>query len=82
MGPLGTEREVSNNLPAIVGTPIEEIDTPCLLLDLDAFERNVLKTGRFMKENGLRHRAHAKTHKLSDIAIYQMEHGGACGICC
>jgi 3-hydroxy-D-aspartate aldolase len=71
-----------NNIPARVGMPVEEVDTPCLMVDLDAFERNVDKLGRFMKENGLRHRAHAKTHKSSDIATVQIERGGACGVCC
>ena len=71
-----------NNVPASVGMAVEDIDTPCLMVDLDAFERNVETMGRFMKENGLRHRAHAKTHKSSDIAIQQIERGGACGVCC
>ncbi len=71
-----------NNVPASVGMPIEEVDTPCLMVDLDAFERNVEKMGGFMKANGLRHRAHAKTHKSSDIATVQIERGGACGVCC
>jgi len=31
---------------------------------------------------GVRLRAHAKTHKSADIAKYQIEHGGACGVCC
>ena len=68
--------------PATVGMAVEDVDTPCLLVDLDAFERNVAAMGRFIKEHGIRHRAHAKTHKSSDIATYQMEVGGACGICC
>jgi hypothetical protein len=34
-----------------------------------AFERNVAKLAKFIKDNGLRHRAHAKTHKSSNIAI-------------
>ena len=71
-----------NNVPASIGMPIEEVDTPCLMVDLDAFERNVAKMGGFMKANGLRHRAHAKTHKSSDIAVIQIERGGACGVCC
>ena len=57
-----------NNIPARVGMPVAEVDTPCLMVDLDAFERNVDKLGGFMKAHGLRHRAHAKTHKSSDIA--------------
>ena len=73
---------MSINIPAAIGTPIEEVDTPSLMVDLDAFERNVERMAGFMKAHGLRHRAHAKTHKSSDIAIYQIEKGGACGVCC
>ena len=43
---------MSINIPASIGMPIEEIDTPCLLVDLDAFERNVAKMGKFVRENG------------------------------
>ncbi|MCJ2050523.1 DSD1 family PLP-dependent enzyme [Methylobacterium sp. J-070] len=71
-----------NNIPARVGMSVEEVDTPCLMVDLDAFERNVETLGSFMKAHGLRHRAHAKTHKSSDIAVVQIERGGACGVCC
>ena len=67
---------MSINIPASIGMPIEEIDTPCLLVDLDAFERNVAKMGKFIKENGIRHRGHAKCHKSADIAAYLMENGG------
>lgn len=70
------------NIPASVGMSIEEIDTPCLLLDLDAFERNVAKMGNFIKEQGVRHRGHAKCHKSADIAAYLAEQGGTCGVCC
>ena len=34
---------MSINIPASIGMPIEEIDTPCLLLELDPFERNIAK---------------------------------------
>ena len=73
---------MSNNIPASIGMPIEEIDTPCLLLELDAFERNVARMANFIKENGVRHRGHAKCHKSADIAAYLAEKGGTCGICC
>ena len=61
---------------------LKDVCTPSLIIDLDAFERNVKRMGDFIKANGLRHRAHAKTHKSPDIALYQIEHGGACGVCC
>src|SRR3954452_20457787 len=76
------ESVMSNNIPASIGMPIEEIDTPCLLLELDAFERNVARMANFIKENGVRHRGHAKCHKSADIAAYLAEKGGTCGICC
>jgi 3-hydroxy-D-aspartate aldolase len=69
-------------MPAAIGMSLDDVDTPCLLVDLDAFERNVAAMARFVEETGVRLRAHAKTHKSADIAKYQIEKGGACGICC
>ena len=73
---------VGLNIPAEVGMDAEDICTPALIVDLDAFEHNIEVMHRYIVENGLRHRAHAKTHKSVDIALYQIEHGGACGVCC
>lgn len=73
---------VGLNVPAEVGMSLDDVSTPALIVDLDAFERNVKLMGDFIKEKGIRHRAHAKTHKSADIALYQIEHGGACGVCC
>ena len=70
------------NVPAEIGSSLEDIDTPALIIELDAFERNVERMATFVKQSGVRLRAHAKTHKSADIARYQMEAGGACGICC
>ena len=69
------------NIPADVGAGIEAIDTPCLLIDLDAYERNIQRMARFIRDHDLRHRAHAKTHKSADIAHDQMA-AGAVGVCC
>lgn len=73
---------MTTRLPAVAGMLIEDLETPCLVVDLDAFERNVAALGRYVKEQGVRLRAHAKTHKSCDIAAYQIEKGGACGMCC
>jgi len=75
------ENIMSINLPARIGMAVEEVDTPCLLIDLDAFERNVKRMAGFIEERGLRLRAHAKTHKSANIANYQIAHG-AVGVCC
>jgi 3-hydroxy-D-aspartate aldolase len=70
------------NVPAEIGASLEDIHTPALIIELDAFERNVERMAKFAKQLGVRLRAHAKTHKSADIARYQMQAGGACGICC
>ncbi len=77
-----TSLVVGLNVPAEVGMKAEDVCTPALIVDLDAFEKNVKIMGDFIKEKGIRHRIHAKTHKSADIALYQIEHGGACGVCC
>jgi 3-hydroxy-D-aspartate aldolase len=59
-----------------------EIQTPCLVLDLDALERNIKKMGDYAKAHGMRHRVHGKMHKSVDVAKLQVELGGACGVCC
>lgn len=73
---------VGLNVPAEIGMDLSDVATPSLIVDLDAFERNVDRMSDFIKSEGLRHRAHAKTHKSADIALIQMERGGACGVCC
>ena len=68
--------------PAEIGMPLDDVATPSLIIDLDAFERNVAYMREFVETSGMRLRAHAKTHKSADIARYQIDNGGACGICC
>ena len=74
--------EVGFDVPALPGMPESEIQTPALVLDLDALERNVRKMGEIAKAMGMRHRLHGKMHKSVDIAHLQQELGGACGVCC
>lgn len=70
------------DVPALPGMAVGEIQTPALLVDLDALERNLERMRRAAEASGVRLRAHAKTHKSADIARLQMERGGACGVCC
>jgi 3-hydroxy-D-aspartate aldolase len=67
--------------PAATGTAMVEIDTPALLIDLDAFERNLQRMADFVATAGVRVRPHAKTHKSPDIAARQIALG-AVGVCC
>ena len=74
--------EVGYDVPAIPGMDEAEIQTPCLVLDLDALERNIRKMGDYAKVHGMRHRVHGKMHKSVDVAKLQEELGGAVGVCC
>ena len=74
--------EVGYNVPAAVGMDEKDIQTPALVIDLDALERNIRKMGDWAKAHGMRHRVHGKMHKSVDVAKLQMDMGGACGVCC
>ena len=76
------ELEVGYNIPAMVGMGEADIQTPCLVLDLDALERNIIKMGQFAKDKNMRHRVHGKMHKSVDVALLQEKLGGSCGVCC
>ena len=66
--------------PAEPGMREEEVDTPALLLDLDAFEANLDRMAALLAPTGAKLRAHAKTHKSPVIAKLQMARG-AIGQC-
>jgi D-serine deaminase-like pyridoxal phosphate-dependent protein len=70
-----------NPIPAQVGAPLDDIDTPALIVDLDALERNIRKMAEFARAAGVRLRPHAKTHKCPAIAQRQIA-AGAVGQCC
>lgn len=57
------------------------VNTPALILDLDALERNIAKMAEVQQAFGRNLRPHAKTHKCLQIARMQIE-AGASGICC
>ncbi|AGT08750.1 3-hydroxy-D-aspartate aldolase BhcC [Paracoccus aminophilus] len=74
--------EVGFDIPALPGMDEKDIQTPCLILDLDALERNVKKMGDYAKAHGMRHRSHGKMHKSVDVQRLQEHLGGAAGVCC
>ena len=74
--------EVGFDIPAVPGMREADIQTPCLILDLDALERNIKKMGDYAKAHGMRHRVHGKMHKSVDVAKLQQRLGGAVGVCC
>ncbi|HWA38683.1 MAG TPA: DSD1 family PLP-dependent enzyme [Burkholderiales bacterium] len=66
--------------PASLGQRLDEVDTPALILDLDAFEKNLGILKKTIPAR-IRVRPHAKTHKSADIAKRQIA-DGAVGVCC
>ncbi len=77
-----SELEVGYDVPAKAGMNEADIQTPCLVLDLDALEYNIKTMGQFAKDMGMRLRIHGKMHKSVDIALLQAEIGNSCGVCC
>lgn len=67
--------------PADIGIAVDQVDTPALLVDLDALERNIEYMAQVAQVAGVVLRPHAKTHKDPVIARMQMARG-AVGVCC
>ena len=66
--------------PARVGDAVDAIDTPALVLELDAFEASLARMADFVRGSRVRLRPHAKSHKCPEIAKRQVALG-AVGIC-
>ena len=60
---------------------VGELPTPFLTVDLDAVDRNIARMQAYCDEHGLALRAHVKTHKLPQVAHFQLD-AGAVGIAC
>jgi D-serine deaminase-like pyridoxal phosphate-dependent protein len=67
--------------PSAIGLPVHQLDTPSLLLDLDAVERNLDRMQQALAGSSVRARPHTKTHKVPNLALMQLQRG-AIGICC
>lgn len=61
---------------------IDDIETPAVLVDLDAMERNMADYAEFADEHDIRLRSHVKTHKIPDLAHRQQKLTGGDGILC
>lgn len=57
------------------------LDTPALVIDIDALQRNIRAMADFGRAAGLVLRPHAKTHRSAHISALQLE-AGAAGVCC
>src|SRR5258705_8353605 len=59
----------------------DRLNTPALVVDRDALDRNIARMAEFARGHGAALRPHAKTHKSADIARRQIA-AGAIGVCC
>lgn len=70
----------SSRLSDLIGKPATEIDTPALVIDLDAMKRNLGRMAEFARKHSIRWRPHAKMHKSAALAKLQIR-AGAVGVC-
>ena len=75
-----TALEPGYDLPALPGWAEAALFTPCLTVDLDAMERNIVRMQQLADAAGVRLRPHAKTHRSADVALRQIA-AGAIGVC-
>ncbi|THU04587.1 DSD1 family PLP-dependent enzyme [Lampropedia puyangensis] len=73
-------RTYTGVLDVPAGLPVSELDTPTLVIDLDAMERNVEQMAAFAAAHGVLWRPHAKMHKCAALARHLIE-AGASGCC-
>ena len=62
--------------------PLEELQTPALIIDLDVFDANLVKMQSYLGKEGIALRAHTKMHKCPIIARKQIEGGARGCLCC
>ncbi len=67
-------------LKALIGQSVAAIDTPALVIDLDAMDRNLARLATFARSHTVKLRPHAKMHKSAALARLQMQ-AGAVGVC-
>ena len=70
----------SARLLELIGKPVQDIDTPALVIDLDAMKRNLGRMADFAKKHQVSWRPHAKLHKSVQLAKMQIK-AGAVGVC-
>lgn len=61
----------------MIGHPVEDIETPAIVIDLDVMERNLQNAAAYAHEHGLRLRPHTKTHKIPALGRRQLDLGAA-----
>lgn len=66
----------------VIGSRIEDLDTPALLLDGPASDRNIRKMAEFFRNRPSQLRPHFKNHKCTTLAGRQLDAGSTVGLTC
>ncbi len=72
----------SGNRADPIGLPIEDLDTPALLLNGPALERNLDTMAAFFRGRKCQLRPHFKSHKCTTLAKRQLQAGSIVGFTC
>ncbi|PKB80155.1 MAG: hypothetical protein BZY88_09540 [SAR202 cluster bacterium Io17-Chloro-G9] len=64
------------------GTLVGDLETPCLVLDLDALDHNMDVMADYYRGRSAKLRPHSKNHKTPALAHRQMRRGGTIGGVC
>ncbi len=62
-----------------VGTPVEELDTPALVVDLEVMEQNIETLHSYFRQADAKVRPHVAGHQCPQIAHRQLAAGGTVG---
>ena len=60
----------------LMGTPIDDLDTPCLVVDMDNLDHNMSVMADYYENRNTKLRGHGKNHKTPAIALRQINRGG------
>jgi D-serine deaminase-like pyridoxal phosphate-dependent protein len=73
--------EVPSDLDWLIGRPVEDVPTPALVVDLDAFDRNAQAIREDLQSHGVGWRPHVKAHVNASLAKRQIELGAIGATC-
>ena len=65
-----------------VGTPVEQLDSPALVVDLSVLEKNIQTMASFFQHSDAKLRPHIEPHRCPAIAHMQLAAGGTVGGIC
>ena len=68
-------------MPDLVGSPVDSLDTPQLLIDLDIVDANLRRMFAAGRERGVNVRTHFKSLKCGGLARHIARQGGTTFLC-